>query len=108
MDFTKRLTRWLPQAALAVLLIRALVTTNPYGFYIALRWITCPIFMYLASRAHNQNLERWRNSFLVLALVYNPLIRVHLSRLEWQAINLATLLVVGASAPSLSRTSRQS
>lgn len=107
MDFTKQLTRWLPQTVIAVFLIRALMITNPYGFYIVLRWITCPIFIYLASRAHKQNLERWRNSFLVLALVYNPLIRVHLSRPEWQAINLATLLAVWASAPSLSRASRQ-
>ena len=74
----------------------ALVPANPYGYYILLRFVICGICMYLAVQAYDLNKLGWVWALGITAVVYNPLIRVHLTREIWSIVNLATIaLLVG-------------
>src|SRR2546428_617570 len=70
---------------------------NPYGYYVLLRWVCCPLFAYLAVRASDLRREAWMWIFAVLAVVYNPIFRVHATRDFWTLVNVGT--VAGSADP---------
>jgi tetratricopeptide (TPR) repeat protein len=86
---------WLVAAGM---LVSAAVESHPYSFYTLLRWICCPIFAYSAFAAHERNRMPWVWVFGVLALLYNPLFRVHLDRSTWVGVNWATAAVIVIAA----------
>jgi hypothetical protein len=87
---------YLVVAIAIAMLLWALAPTNPYGYYVHLRWVICGASIYLAIRAHNHIKPRWVWILGALAVLYNPLIRVHLTRDIWSVINLATIVVFAA------------
>lgn len=61
----------------------------PYGFYILLRLAICPL---LAWCAYEYRRRLWMVIPLVLlALLYNPLVRVPFKRGSWEIINGVTI-----------------
>jgi len=74
------------------MLLWALNPENPYGYYILLRWVCCAAFTYLALKAHAQGKDGWVWVLGVMAVIYNPIIRIHLTREIWSVINIATLI----------------
>ncbi|HMI38298.1 MAG TPA: DUF6804 family protein [Nitrospiraceae bacterium] len=63
----------------------------PYGYYIFLRWIVC-----LSSIIIAVNGTTWEHSwagwlFGLQALLYNPIVRVHLNVEAWTVINLVSI-----------------
>lgn len=88
---------WIPQSISAVMLLWALNPENPYGYYILLRWVCCAAFAYVALKALAQGKEGWVWVLGVTAVVYNPILRIHLTREIWSVINVVTILV-GASS----------
>jgi len=88
---------WLVAAAM---LVYAAIENHPYSYYTLLRWVCCPIFAYSAVAAHEKNRMLWVWIFGVLALLYNPLFRVHLDRSTWTNVNWATVgaIVIAAFA----------
>ena len=88
---------WIPQAIVIPLLLWALNHDNPYGYYILLRWITCACFAYLAVHALALEKTGWVWTLGVTAVVYNPLLRIHLTREIWSVVNVATIVVAVAS-----------
>ena len=79
------------------MLLWALNPDNPYGYYILLRWVCCAAFAYLAIQALAQEKQGWVWVLGVTAVVYNPIIRVHLTRGIWSVINVTTIVVAVAS-----------
>lgn len=79
----------------AGLLVFALVPL-PYGFYILLRLIVCVVSVWLAyvQWKHDDAISGWVVVLVIIALVYNPIIVVHLTREVWTIINLVTSLVL--------------
>jgi hypothetical protein len=75
----------------------ALNPSNPYGYYVLLRWVCCAIFAYLALGAHRAGSEGWTWVLGVLALLYNPVASVHLGREIWEPVNIGTIVLVLAS-----------
>ncbi len=64
----------------------------PYGYYILLRLAVCPL---LAWCAYEHRSKFWLVVPLVLlALVYNPLVRVPFKRDTWAVINIATVALL--------------
>jgi hypothetical protein len=68
----------------------------PYGYYQLLRFVVCGAGVYVAYTAYN-----WQKMWAVwlfgfIALLFNPLIPIHLSREIWQPINVvcAVLFIV--------------
>jgi hypothetical protein len=82
---------WIPQAIASGMLLFALNTSNPYGYYILLRWVCSGIFAYLAFRANDAGNDSWVWILGITAAVYNPIIPVHLNRTLWTVVNLITV-----------------
>ncbi len=92
---------WIPQAVAIMMLLLALNPANPYGYYTLLRIVICGIFTYLAIRAFKQHTEIWGWILAVTAALYNPIIRVHLTREVWSVINVLTILLAVGSVVAL-------
>lgn len=72
----------------------ALVPDNPYGYYLLLRWVICGVCTYLALQASEKNATGWVWMLAIVAIVYNPIFRVHLTREFWSVVNIATIVVL--------------
>jgi len=71
----------------AIMLFLALVPW-PYGYYQLLRFVVCGVSAYLAFAAYNWH-KLWATFlFGFIAVLFNPLIPIHLSRELWQPIDL--------------------
>lgn len=88
---------WIPQVICIGMLLWALNPANPYGYYILLRWVLCGAFSFLAVQAINQGKQGWLFVFGITALIYNPFLRVHLTREIWTVVNVVTIVLVVAS-----------
>lgn len=76
-----------------VMLLWALVPVNPYGYYIVLRFAICSISIYLGYRARELQKSIWFWLLVILAIVYNPLVRIHLTREVWSLVNVAAIVL---------------
>jgi hypothetical protein len=55
---------WIPQTVAMLMLIIALSPSNPYGYYILMRWVLCPLFAYLALQALSKGNLSSESTFL--------------------------------------------
>lgn len=81
---------WIPQAVVIGMLLFAL-RENPYGYYQLMRWVVCAVFAFLAYRAidtSQQDAVPW--IFGAVAILYNPIIPIHLNREIWSFLNIGT------------------
>jgi uncharacterized membrane protein YoaK (UPF0700 family) len=81
----------------AVLLVFAATERHPYNFYTVLRWICCAVFVYSAFTAHEKNRVAWTWIFGALAVLYNPIFRVHLDRSTWATVNWLTVAAIAVA-----------
>jgi uncharacterized protein DUF6804 len=88
----------LPLTVVTAMLVWALLPTNPYSYYILLRWICCPILGYLAWLGFSRGMQNWGLGLAIGALLYNPLLPVFLNRAAWSFINVLTIAAVLAFA----------
>lgn len=88
---------WIPQAVAGVMLLFALFPANPYGYYVLLRWVVCPCFIYTALQVFQKNQINLVWILGVTAAIYNPIISLHLNRPLWGVLNLAGIAVAAWS-----------
>ena len=83
----------------AVMLVIALADL-PYGYYTLLRIIVCGVSLYGAYTASTANAHGWVIPLGFIALLFNPLIPIYLSREVWAVVDVlaATSLIASASA----------
>ena len=62
----------------------------PYDYYVVLRVVTCASAAFVAFNAHKWQRMRWLWLFGGIAILFNPLVPVHLSRVTWQPIDVLT------------------
>ncbi len=84
---------WISQAIAGAMLLWALYPDNPYGYYILLRWVVCPCFIYTGFQIFKRYKPKWGWVPWLAAVIYNPLLPLHLSRELWVVLNLAGILV---------------
>jgi len=82
----------IPCLAAALMLLGALADW-PYGYYTLLRFVVCGAAVYVAYTAYN-----WQRMWAVwlfgfIALLFNPLIPIYLSRELWQPIDLVCAML---------------
>ena len=87
---------WLPQVFASVLLLFAF-NDNPYGYYTLLRIVCCGIFAYLAVQTFALKMQGWSWVLGIIAVVYNPIIPIHLTREIWSVVNIVTIGIAVAS-----------
>lgn len=80
-----------PGIASIVLLMVAVFGRWPYSFYVFMRFVACGSAAYLALGAHRDKSRLWTWVMGAVALLFNPLVPVHMSRHDWQRLD-----VVGA------------
>lgn len=73
----------------------------PYGYYTLLRLIACAVFAWAAyiSFENKETLLPW--VFIVLALLFNPIIKVYLSKEIWAAIDICSAVLLLIVSPKL-------
>jgi len=97
---------WIPQVAICLLLIGALYPKNPYGYYLFLRWSSCPLLTYLTVTAAQRGRTKWSWLLGSLSFLYNPLVAIHATRALWTVANIATIVVAMASVAAFTRPQR--
>ena len=70
----------------------------PYGFYTLLRWVACGAFLCLAYQEHQlrSGATGWSVLFVGMAILFNPLLPIHLTREAWAPIDAGSAIVVAA------------
>ena len=84
----------------AIMLIAALASW-PYGYYTFLRLVVCACAALIAFKEYQYEGSQgsmWMIGFGGIALLFNPLIPVHLTRDIWAVIDVAVALVFGGHA----------
>lgn len=70
---------------------------HPYGYYKLLRWVVCGVNVYAGFIAIDQGKTTWVWIFGIIAVLFNPIIPIHLDRETWQAINVIVAGIIGIS-----------
>ena len=65
----------------------------PYSYYILLRWITCISSILVAFQAFEKNIDWAKVVFIVIAILFNPLAPIYLSRSTWVPIDIITAIL---------------
>ena len=95
----KAAVTWLPEAAAVILAVIALRKGNPYFYYVFLRWVVCPIFVWIAWKAYTRGYGLLLAIAAgILAVLFNPVLRVMLDRGKWEIINIGMIAVAIWSA----------
>ena len=89
---------WIAHLLPGGMLLLAFDSTNPYGYYIMLRFVCCAAFVllaidYLKSDAH----PLWIWLFGIAAILYNPILKVPMDRESWAIANICTLMLLVSS-----------
>lgn len=80
---------WLAPAAIHLLAL----LPWPYGYYILLRIVTCLVCAILVygQWQHDRAISGWVVALGATALLYNPVLTIHLTREIWSVLNIATV-----------------
>ena len=96
-DMLQNRPHLIPCIVAAVVLLGALGGW-PYGYYQLLRWITCGAAVWVAFLAYGWE-KKWATViFAIVAVLFNPLLPIHLSKEIWQPIDLVCSLLFGVVA----------
>lgn len=77
-----------------VMLLLALAPL-PYGYYTMLRFVVCGIVSYLAWRHYELlGLGPWTIGLILTAILFNPIIPIHLPREVWAVIDAGCAVVL--------------
>ena len=60
----------------------------PYGYYMLLRFVACAVFVWAAFITYENNEEVLPWVFGILAIVFNPIIKIHFPKELWAVIDL--------------------
>ncbi len=80
----------------------------PYGYYMLLRIVACGVFAYAAFVAHERESSVLPWVYGLLAITFNPVVKVHFPKEIWAVIDVASgifLLVTSSSLKSRPATS---
>src|SRR5687767_7539042 len=83
-----------------ILLVLAIPTGWPYGYYILLRWIISIIAAIVAYEFYKSHLQAWTFVFGSITFLFNPIIPVYLSKSTWVLIDLIAAILFFVAAYS--------
>jgi hypothetical protein len=91
MDREIKNERILLGACVGALLVAALARW-PYFVYVLLRVLICTASVYLSSKRYKEHRTPSVWAFAAIALLFNPVLPVRMTRPDWQAINVLTAI----------------
>ena len=80
----------------------AAILPLPYGYYTILRIVVCGAFAWAALIAFDRNVNILPWAFIVLAIIFNPVIKIHFSKEMWAIIDFASGVVLLLSRKRIS------
>jgi len=84
-------------ALIAAIMLLIAIAPLPYGYYQFLRWIVCGVAVYIAVSAYGWD-KKWATwTFIAVAVLFNPIFPIHLSREVWFPIDIVGSLLFGFS-----------
>jgi len=78
---------------LSILILFGAIAEWPYGYYTFLRWITCISSILVALQAFEKNIDWVKIVFIVIAILFNPLVPIYLSRSTWIPLDIITAIL---------------
>lgn len=68
----------------------------PYGYYILLRWVVAGVALFVLWIAYELNIRGWPWLMIGIAILFNPIISIHLDKETWVIIDfiVAALFLV--------------
>ena len=85
-----------PAVIIAFLLLIAIFPL-PYGYYIFLRLVTCGMAAFIAFIAHGWGIKWVMWVFILIAILFNPIVPIHLTKEIWQFIDIVCAIIFGIS-----------
>jgi len=86
---------WFKLIAIAVLL--GAMGTHPYAYYQILRWVVCAAGVYAAYLYLQAERIALFWIFAAMAVLFNPIVPIYMSRDTWQIYDLVAVLVFAVS-----------
>ncbi len=80
----------------------------PYGYYMLLRFIACALFAWAAYIAFEKNGNVLPWVFVVLAIVFNPIIKIHFPKEMWAIIDFSSGLFLVLVSGKIQENGKQS
>ncbi len=77
-----------------ILLILAVVSIWPYGFYQVLRWVVALSAIYNAYNAYESKQNNWVVIMTSIAILFNPISPIHLEKNVWVVIDIITSVIM--------------
>ena len=76
-----------------ILIMLGAFADNPYSYYQFLRWTTAIASFYLAYLAYENKRVSWTWTFVIIGILFNPIVPFYLAREAWQFFNLAVAII---------------
>ncbi len=76
------------------MLLLAIPSIWPYGFYQLLRWIVCSIGLFNAYTAHEQGLKWWAVTMVFVAILFNPIAPITFAKEVWMVFDFVVAIVM--------------
>lgn len=89
MDRWYRRNAWIFSELVAAALLLAALQKLPYFYYVDIRIVVTLIALAMLLDSRTKKFTSWKAAFIALAVVYNPLLPLHLTRQIWQGLNIA-------------------
>ncbi len=81
-------------AIVSSLLLFLAVGDHPYSYFTTLRWITCAVSVYGAYLSYKGERLYVVISLGVIAVLFNPIIPIHMGKSTWQLIDIVVGLIM--------------
>ena len=81
-----------------VALLAAASVRWPYFVYVLLRILICTASAYLSTKRYKEHRTPWVWAFAAIALLFNPLVPVRMSRPDWRIVNVLNAIFFTAWA----------
>jgi hypothetical protein len=78
-----------------VVLLIVASSRMPYGYYTFTRIVTCGMAISVAALGLQERflVKSWSLAFLTIAVLFNPLVPIHLHRTTWFFLDLGTAMI---------------
>jgi uncharacterized membrane protein len=67
---------------------------HEYGYFTILRFVVCIVAAYCGIRAYSEHKEEWTWILGGIAVLFNPVIPIHLNRELWSVIDIIVAIVL--------------
>jgi len=78
---------------LTIFMLFGAIAEWPYGYYTMLKWITCISSILVVLQAFEKNIDWAKVVFIVIAILFNPLAPIYLSRSTWIPLDIITAII---------------